>query len=269
MTMSNLAPLQVSFGQKPVVARKVEFVKATSEPSRRMVVSLDGMAKDGRTRFCCTAPGPISIHSFDNGYVGVVEQFADKKDIYPFDYAIPLSARLPGSGLTALVDPSAKLWTEFVEDFRAALDSMRTVVVDPLGSAWELLRLARLGKLAQVVPVQYTAVNAEFRQLVQLALSAPKKPNVIFIHRLKAIYQDDKKTGNFERAGFGDIGYDVETVLRTSRDYTKTGVEQFSLVIEECRANFGASGKRFLGEDIDFAKVAMAIYPSTKEEDWK
>lgn len=266
--MSNFGPPQVSIGTKPA-PRKVEFVKATSEPSRRMIVSLDGLAKEGRTRFCCTAPGPISIHSFDNGYVGVVEDFADKKDIYTFDYAVPLSARLPGSGLTALVDPSVKVWTEFVEDFRAALESMRTVVVDHGGAAWELCRLARLGKLTQVLPVQYTAVNAEFRQLIQLAISAPTKPNVIFIHRLKAEYKDDKKTGNFERSGFGDIGYDVETVLRTSRDYSKTGPEQFSLVIEECRARFAASGTKFVGEDINFAKVAQAIYPSTTEEDWK
>lgn len=262
-------PPQVSIGRPAVAARKVEFVKAGTEPARRMVISLDGAPKDGRTHFCLTAPGPISLHSFDLGYEGVVEPFAATKDIYPFNYTVPMTTRLPGSGLTTLADPAARVWEDFVYDFRAAVEQMRTVVVDSMSVAWELCRLARLGKLTQVLPVQYTAVNAEFRQLVQFALAAPNKPNVIFIHRLKAEYKDDKKTGNFERAGFGDIDADVQSVLRTSRDYSKEGIDQFSVTIQECRANFLASNKKFTGKDMTFSKVATAIYPNTKEEDWQ
>lgn len=264
-----ISPPQVSIGKPAVPTRTVEFIKATADPKRRMVVSLDGAPKDGRTHWCLTAPGPIALHSFDLGHEGVVEQFAASKDIYPFNYTIPMTTRLPGSGLTTLVDPCAKLWEDFVYNFRASIEQMRTVVVDPMGSAWELLRLARLGKLTQILPVQYTAVNAEFRQLIQFALAAPNKPNVIFIHRLKPEYKDDKKTGNFERSGFSDIEADVHSVLRTSRDYTKEGIDQFSLEIKECRANFLASGKRFVGKDMSFAKVATAIYPDSKEEDWQ
>jgi hypothetical protein len=260
----NSAP-QVSIG-KPS-PKPIEFARVKNEPPSRLILTVDGLPKEGKTNFALTAPAPICIHNFDFGLSGVVEKFAEK-ELYQFVYQIPLTARLPGSGFASLVDPAARVWEEYVLQFRESLLQMRTVIVDTGSEAWNLCRLARLGKLTQVLPVQYTAVNAEFRQLTQLAL-CQSKCNVIFTHKLKAEYKNDQKTGAFERAGFGEIEYDVETVLKASRDYGKTGLEQFSIEVQSCRANLEASGKRFVGADCTFQKVAAAVYPGTTEESWK
>lgn len=255
-------------GVRPGAAQRVvEYKRATNDPPTRLVIDIMGLPKEGKTNFALTAPGPLAIHDMDLGMEGVIEKFAEK-EVYPFRYDVPLSAMLPGSEFSGMADAAQKVWREFVINFRDSLSKMRTVVVDTGTEAWSLVRLARLGKLTQVLPVQYTAVNAEFRQLTQLALSQ-QKCNVIFVHKVKDVYKDDKKTGAVERAGFTEMEYDVQTVLKATRDYTKVGVQQFQLEIAACRANLGASGTRFSGDDCTFQKVATAIYPGTTEDFWK
>lgn len=257
---------QVSIG-KPS-PKPVEFVRFAAVTPARLIMSVDGLPKEGKTHFTLTAPDPIAIHDFNFGLEGVIErpEFAEK-EIYRFEYQVPISARLPGSSFTSLVDPATKIWDEYVRNFRASLEKMKTCIVDTGSEVWDLCRIARLGKLSQVPPVQYTAVNAEFRQLTQLAL-CQNRCNVIFTHKVKPEYKNDQKTGAMERAGFGDMEYDVQTVLKASRDYGKAGVEQFSVEVLSCRANLEASGKRFVGADCTFQKVATAIYPGTTEESW-
>lgn len=258
---------QVSIGRP--APKKVEFKQAVAAPPSRLVISLEGPPKTGKTEFALSAPGPIAIHNFDLGLEGVVEKFLDKKVIYPFEYQIPISARLPGSGFAALADPAARVWEEFVTNYRACLDNeeIRTIILDTGSEMWNLCRLARLGKLTQVLPIQYTAVNAEFRQLTQLAM-ANTRANVIYIHRVKPVYKNEQKTEETERSGFGEIEYDVQSVLRTTRDYSKAGPEQFGVTIQECRGNIYASGKELRAGDCTFKGVARAIYPDAPSELW-
>jgi hypothetical protein len=268
LTISSTPQVSVGGVRPGVVLTPVEYKRVVSEPARRLVLTIDGPPKEGKTEFTLTAPEPITIHNLDLGLEGVVEKFAATKEIYAFDYQIPMSAMLPGSEFSGMSDAAQKVWKEYVRNFRDSLSKMRTIVVDTGTEAWQLVRLARLGKLTSIMPVQYTAVNAEFRQLTQLALSQ-NSCNVIFTHKVKDVYKDDKKTGEIERAGFGEIEYDVQAVLKASRDYAKTGVDQFSIQIATCRANLGASGRRFTGTDCTFTNVATAIYPSTDEKYWK
>jgi hypothetical protein len=257
---------------RPSLAPKeVEFVQIKVASPKRLVLSVDGPPKSGKTHFTLTAPGPITEHDLDLGLEGVVEQEIKRnpdKVIYSFQYAIPHSAALPGSPFAAMADAARGVWETFCKNFRASIPKSRTVVVDTGSEAWNLCRLARLGKLVQVMPVQYTAVNSEFRQLTQLAL-LNSETNVIYTHKMKAVYKNDQKTEEVERAGFGDIEYDVQAVVRTERDFTKVGIEQFSVLIEECRLNPLASGMRFTGADCSFQKVAVAIYPDTTEDFWR
>src|ERR1700744_6554560 len=262
-------PQVVVGGVRPGVVKAVEYKRVSLEVPKRLVLSIDSPPKYGKTHFTLTAPEPIAVHNLDLGLEGVAdsEEFRNK-EIYSFDYQIPISAALPGSEFNVMSEEAKKVWTEYVRNFRDSLQKMRTVIVDTGSEAWSLVRLARLGKLTSVLPVQYTSVNAEFRQLTQLALSQ-NVCNVIFTHKVKDVYKDDKKTGEVERSGFGEIEYDVQAVIRASRDYSKSGIDQFGLEIASCRANLGASGKRFIGSDCSFSKVAQAIYPSTTEENWK
>lgn len=249
----------------------VEFIQAKITTPRRLVLALDGESKTGKTHFCLSAPGSIAYHDLDLGLEGVLEdilrEFPDK-EVFPFYYDAPISAALPGSQFTAIAEEARKCWELFIRNYRASLQQKRSCIVDTGSEAWALCRLARLGKLVQVLPIQYTAVNAEFRQLTQLALTN-LECNVIYTHKMKAVYKNEQKTEEKERAGFGEIDYDVQAVLRTYRDTTKTGVEQFSIVIEECRPRMEATGTRLVGRDCTFQAVAKAIYPESDPEIWK
>lgn len=244
----------------------VQFVKAEVSDKHSLVCSIDGPSKTGKTEFALSMPGPICIHDFNCGTKGVIEKWINEgKEIYKFDYEVPLTGR-PGTGVSDLPGAATKVWTTFVEQFLASLTIMRSVVVDLSSEAWELVRLARFGKLDKVVAVNYGAVNVEFRQLTQKALRSGC--NVGFLHKLRPKYVNNSPTSEMERAGFGDIGYDVEATLVTARDSQKKGVDQFAITIDECRNNMNANGLAFVGKDATFAKVASAIFPNTKEEDW-
>lgn len=246
---------------------KVSFVRAKSEKPKSMVFALDGLPKSGKTEFSLSMPKPLCIHNFNVGLKGVIEKHLDKgEEIYTFDYEVPLTSKLPGSP-TNLQEAGLKVWMEFAENFLASLTCMKSVVVDLSSEAWEVVRLARLGRFDKVMPIQYGNVNVEFRQLTQKALRSGV--NVGFLHKVKPEYNGDQKTGNFERSGFGDIGYDVEATLLSSRDATKRGVDQFGITIAECRANSAANGQVFRGLEATFSTIASTIFPATTKEDWE
>jgi len=247
---------------------EVQFVRAEIQKKTGLVYCLDGLPKTGKTRFALTMPGPIVIHDFNAGLDGVIDPFIEAgKEIYPFTYEIPLSRDLSKDFATNLMESSKKSWETFAENFLASLKHGNSIVIDLGSEAWELVRLARFGKLDKVMAIQYGAVNVEFRQLTQRALRSGK--NVAFLHKLKPEYKNDQKTGELERQGFGDIGFDVEATLRSGRDPKIKTVDQFSVTIEENRKNFKANGLALTGEKATFQNIAMAIYPDSKVEDWQ
>ena len=65
--------------------------------------------------------------------------------------------------------------------------AVRTISVDTATELWELLRMARFGKLTQVMPYQYGPVNAEFRSLIRMAYASDK--NLILLHKMRKVYK--------------------------------------------------------------------------------
>ena len=118
------------------------FKKVSSEIKPRLIASVSGKEKHGKTSFALSAPGPIIYFNLDFGQEGVIDKYSGDKDIYEKEYKF---TRLETA------DRYVTLWTGFVTDFRAALQSKaRTIIIDTATEAWELVRLARFGKLAQV-----------------------------------------------------------------------------------------------------------------------
>lgn len=249
-----------------VKSPEVKFERYAASPPTKINMTVDSLAKDGKTRFALTAPGPTAYHDFDFGLHGVADKFPDL-ELYHFPYQFPATLRLPGTEFSSLSEAAGKIWTEFITNVRASVERCRTVVVDTGTKTWDLIRLARLGKLTQVLPVQYTAVNAEYNELIQQLHRS--KANIIWLHRLKAKYEDDKKTGEFERSGYNDMAFEVDTVLRLSYDESKKGEEGFRAKIGNCRPNRLLQGTEIVGADISFPKLGAILYPATSEETWK
>lgn len=190
---------------------------AATDIAQRLICSISAEEKQGKTRFGLTMPAPIGFLNFDEGDEGLIAQFPDK-EIYKADYPV---VDKTGGNLDKVAKAADEVWNKFTKDYMFALDNFRSVVVDTGTEIWELLRVARFGKLTQVSPHQYGPVNAEFRNLIK-EIFKPKYShvNLCFLNKLGKEYKttvrptDGKEisnpTGALVRKGFGDMGFLVQ-----------------------------------------------------------
>jgi hypothetical protein len=257
------------------MTKKLSFTNAADiAPHKRLIIAIDGPDKAGKTHFGLSGPGDVYVHSFDTGLEGVVEKFRDKKVIQVAEYQ-------DGS------DPN-EWWETFEYDYlEGSSKKARTCVWDTATEVWELLRLAKLGKLAQVPPVKYTEVNMLYRKLIRAAYDSDM--NLILLHKVKEEWKDNKTTGNMIRAGFSEAGYLVQVNARMyfsvcSCKKPVVGVcsvcsadNKFHFVFVNCRPNMELVGtdmvlgelSEMMGVELTpFQEVALTIYPNSSPADW-
>lgn len=234
------------------------FSKVSTKILPRLVASVSGLEKQGKTSFALSAPGPIMYFNLDYGIEGVIHKYAAQKDIYVKEYRFKRNDT---------PDTYNSLWAGLTNDFYAALKSnARTIVIDTATEAWELLRLARFGKLTQVMPHHYGPVNAEYMTLIREGYSYDK--NIILLHKLKKQYVNDSFNGRYERAGFSNTGFLVQANLEVYRD----GLDgQFFVRVIDCRQNSQLGGMEFELSDYanGFGFLSQLVFPETTEEDWR
>lgn len=225
----------------------------------RLILSIQGLPKRGKTRFALTAPGPIALLNFDDGLEGVVESFtAAGKEIMVADHRFASGA-----------SDWAPRWARFLKDFHGALASpdVRTVVVDSGTAVWELLRLAMLGKLTQIMPVKYAHVNSVMEGLFRECFPAGK--NVIWTHQETEEYANDKATGNMKLEGFKRAAYLTQANLRAKRDPKAKGLDSLSIEVLDSRHNVELAGEDFPAGLANFATIASMIRPDVPAEAWE
>jgi hypothetical protein len=116
------------------------------------------------------------------------------------------------------------------------------------------------------MPHHYGPVNAEYRGLLRLAYMADK--NLIILHKMKQEYLNEKRTGKYERAGFGDTGFMVQVNIRCWRKLNDDNQLEFGLTVEDCRQNADVAGLELSQPMCDFPTVASMI-TGTDVEGWK
>lgn len=238
------------------------FEKVSTEIKKRLFLSLQGMEKSGKTNFALTAPGPLGLLNLDRGLEGVVHKFAGSKVIMEKKIDYPnFDPRMDPAKIMALY---AKPWDEFLAAWNFALKNARTVVVDSFTEAYELIRLARFGKLTQVMPHHYQLVNSEINSMMNVAYSS--NANIILIHKLKDEYVANNRTGKKEFSGQKDVPFKVQINIETFRD-EKDG--EFKLRVLNCRQNSELWNEVFSGPIASFPFVAQAVYPETDISDWE
>lgn len=240
------------------------FVLASSPVYQRLIVNAEGEEKSGKNHFAFTAPGPIYEHSFDIGNEGVVQKFQSKKKIYIAEYELELQ---PGEGTDKEVATAAdKVWSEFLANYHDGLNSCGngTTLVDTGTEMWELLRLARFGKLTQVMPHHYGPVNKEMQEAIREGFG--HHCNVIFLHKLKDEWENytdssgkekGRKTGKKARVGFSDIPFLVQVNLQCQRVDNEGGGSSFQITVEDCRQNSEVNG---LVMDNDFEALLGTVF---------
>ena len=119
----------------------------------------------------------------------------------------------------------------------------------------------------QIGVVQYGPVNAEYRALIRGAYKHDK--NLLLLQKMKPKYVDDKRTGDYERAGFGDTGFLVQVNAQVYR-YSRDEGGEFALYIKDCRQNPDLAGEEFIGDPMcTFPFVAGQILPDIDPSNWE
>ena len=225
----------------------------------RLIVSVSGHEKQGKSHFAMTAPGPIAYFNADIGMEGGVGKFTDDKEIHVLEVA-----RVENEETDAEDE-----WDRFEKAYKAMLRSnyIRTMVMDTATEIWELLRMARFGRLTQVMPYQYGPVNAEYRALIREAFNWDK--NLVLLHKMKEVYSGNgpkaAPTGEWTRSGFKDTGYLVQ-VNATIDHYA---VEGFSLTIEDCRHDPELMGFELEGDMCNFQGLGAVVLPMLSPDTWE
>ena len=241
-------------------------VKMTRSTKRRLILSDEGLEGSGKTHFAFTAPGPIAYFIFDVGHEGVVDKFVDTKDIYGFDYRLQIRPALGRDGRESeVIGEAVELRDRFDRDFKTVLTQYRTVVIDTASELWALYRMAEFGRVAKIPPALYEAVNTKFRELLRLGYE--HNANLILLHKLKARWENNEKTGELERAGFGDIGYLTQINLRSVAERIEGGGVEFSKTVLKCRPNADVLGNVY--KNLAFTELATLAYPDTDEAEWE
>jgi hypothetical protein len=225
------------------------FTQASSPTVHRLIVNAEGEEKSGKNHLGFSAPGPIYEHSFDIGNEGVIQKFQSKKKIMLAEYELEIQ---PGEAEAREVAAAAdRVWQQYMSNYRDGLASCGngTTLVDTGTEVWELLRLARFGKLTQVMPHHYGPVNKEMQEMVREGFG--HNCNVIFLHKKKDEWENyvgadgkekGKKTGRKTRVGFSDIPFLVQVNALCERVDQEGGGSEFQITVEDCRQNPNLNG---------------------------
>ena len=262
--------------RKIVVPQTTGFTRADIKTKHRLICSVDALEKCGKTHFSLSAPRPLGFIDLDRGLEGVANKF-DLSNVYISDlgeqFARASTMAVEGQDAQQVAKAADKVWAQFRHDFTWGLENLRSLVVDTGTEMHELIRLARFGKLTQVMPEMYGPVYGELSALIKQAYSSDC--NLILLHRLKQEYEQSeassttgrrkpgRPTGRLIRAGYKDMGYLVQLSLRLGKFNGS-----FTCTIEHCRHNPALEGQELPEPIIGFPALAGIVFPDSTPAHW-
>lgn len=211
------------------------------ETPRRLIVSLEGRERTGKTTFACSGDDPVIFFNIDIGTEGVVGKVQAKgKKVYIYDVRVR-----KGDNQSTYVSQ----WNDLRQRLILAYSLKKgTVVLDTSTEAYELARLAHFGKLTQVMPHNYTEVNNEWRELLRLAYDA-RTMNTVFIHKMKPKWVNNARTNEYEMSGFSEMAYmsQVNLLLYREKSDEEDGAPVFCAYIKDSRHKPSITGRVLRG----------------------
>ena len=239
---------------------KLGFTEPSSTIIPRLISSISGLDKQGKTHFGLTMPAPIVLFNTDIGEEGVMHKF-DGKVEHAMDVGVPAEEES---------EDAEGVWKKFKAGYYGALeasdDDCRSLLIDTGTEVWELMRLAEFGQLAQIMPYMYGPVNAKFRRLVRDSYKYNK--NVMWLHKMKPKYVNDKRTAEYERSGFGDMPFLVQLNAQIWRYDVEDGGE-FVLTVTNSRHEPDLIGEELEGGMCNFPTLASLVLPDVDVDYWE
>lgn len=253
---------------KELLGMGFSLVKKNADP--RAIIASHAHDKCGKTHWAASAKGPVCFFNLDQGDEGVVDKLASLgKDI------VIKTIKFPKPKMGEKAEERVKRYEPIYDDFRdswyKACESklFNTVVTDTHSHVNELLRLARFGKLEQVVPEAYGPVNAEFEELSNYPKQFPGL-NAIYIHKLGKKYvkapgqKRGEWDGTYERKGYSGMNY----VAQVNLEHYRTEGGGFGIRIVNNRFQSSLDGMELEDEMCTFQFLMTQLFPDTVEEEW-
>lgn len=276
----------------PVLRKPVSpfagYEKATAAFTPRIILLLTGEVGCGKTDFALGAPGPIVVHTFDQGTEGVIEEHVARgKEIYLAKYDLGVE---PGQEVThaAVVE----LRDQFIANFEQDISRARTIVIDRETDLWNYHVFAESGtddKFAAVSAKDWPKIKAKLRRLTAMAKAS--KINLIYTQGMRNTWSKvvNPKTGNTTSVpdggrqpdGMDTVEADVHIVADLRRVDHPEGPSQFYLHIGKSR---GPGSKMVQGQTFEvvkasddedapqpfgFSEFAQLVFPDTSSENWE
>src|SRR4030042_1922186 len=122
---------------------KSGFKKADPTVRKRLILSVMGREKSGKTHFALTAPAPIVMFGIDMGCEHVVKKFLNDGKVILDSPEIEVPNASDYKDLDKLCQVASDEWKKFLSAFELVLRNpeVRTIVLDTATELWDLLRL--------------------------------------------------------------------------------------------------------------------------------
>ncbi len=222
------------------------FSRRSQAVARRIICNVTAHTKTGKTHFALNdSPEPVVHFDLNDESEGVVEKFlAQGRDIITYKVRLP-SKR--GDSPSEIMKQFEPIWDELkLAVYDACQLGQGTIVYDTETDLYELIRLARFGKLAQVQGYQYGPVYAELREMLRWVTET--KMSAVYLRKFKPLYNNNVRTDKWEPSGYGDMKYLVQLNLEAQRwDPTPETPEQlaprFGVTIKDSRSRPDLTGQ--------------------------
>lgn len=244
-----------------------KYTRANQPCKARIIASSSAEVGAGKTHWWFGAPGPIVVHSFDNGTKGVVEKFQDDKEIYVEAYDW-----LPDNEISQ--QEAIDLRDHFTEMFEDSITKARTIIVDRETDLWEIYRYAEFGAVNDS-PKEYAGINKRYRKLVN-SVKALDNVNLGILRGMKDIWSS-KVNQNTGKMGLGSRSHREPAGMREVEALVDVNLEHY--VIADTPARFGirvgkarGPGSEFVQyqefESLSFSEFGQLLFPDTSDEEW-
>ena len=178
----------------------------------RMILNIQGLPDTGKTHMLLACPEPICIFDFDHNLEGILEKFPDK-DIWVSEYDFDKPTKHASE--VQLLKRADVLWNRFITEYNQALLQAKTIGIDSAGLMWELLRMARFGKMTSIMPHMYGPLNTEHQQIVDSAKRS--NCNLVFLSTMQPEYIADQPSGRYVRQGWSRLDYHCSYSIELGR----------------------------------------------------
>lgn len=235
----------------------------------RIIAIHHGFEKSGKTGLALDAPGHIKFLTCDPSYLLPVrnaQRMGKKISVAKFMWSPPPKEKASDKNFALHVkEESGRLFSQFEEAYFQAhedsLDETRTIICDNGTTFFQMCQAATHGKIHQILPRDRGKSNDRMDRLYTLSQNYDK--NVIWIHRTKEIWKDDKPTGIFKPEGYKWAGNAVQVIIENTR---KPGTKRFRAKITDCAFDANCIGEVFEEEELRFKNIASMLLKVDEEE---